>query len=225
MTGQGPVKNPAAGVRIIRGGSRCAPVALRPRCEAAARARGRRPGERGQQLDRAHAQLGRHDRSSATTTIASGSTRSSRQWPAAGGTRSATIASQVAIAGEPGSSSSPSWRAASGSRSPTRAGRRRRARPGRPSPCQPSRRSRDVSPAAISTDQVVPTERRPGRGRRGWSWSRTPAAAPRSGGRGARGAPGPAREHVVEQEQRRPTVEGGQQVELGELEGGIAVRC
>ena len=63
--------------------------------------------------------------SSAATTTASGSRRTRRHAPTAGGTRSATMASHVAIARARRSSSSrPSRRAASGSRSPIRSGAR-----------------------------------------------------------------------------------------------------
>ena len=122
----------------------------------------------------------------------------------------------------------PSARAASGIRSPSRRIGRRAARsrdrPG--SPCTGARRSgRDeASQLAPSSGAHLPRRGRPraapGPGRRAWSWSRTPAAAPRCAARGATAARGSSSLNTSSSSSSgRLAVELGQEVELGELEG------
>ena len=176
---------------------------------------------------------------SASAITAKPSIRITRQAPAAAGTRSATSCSNVAIARDRRSSSSrPRPRAASGSRSPSRTiGRRRpltaRRRGRRPE--RPARRPRRVPGRCRASRSTGGRRRR----RRPGRPPRPSPPATRAGSRSSRvvvvtkawGSVGDPpdevrspvgielREDVVEQEQRRAAVLGGQQVELGELEG------
>ena len=150
-----------------------------------------------------------------------------RQAPAAAGTRSATIASKVAIARDRrSSSSSPSARAASGMRSPSRTiGRRRRVVIG--GPIRGSRRRAGRGRAPRRSGGPPPAPPRP------WRWRtqlRVEVVERRRRHERLRQVGDPPDEmraavrvelgeDVVEQQERRPPVERGQEVELGQLEG------
>ena len=144
--------------------------------------------------------------------------------PAAAGTRSATSASNVAIARASRSSSSrPRARAASGMRSPSRTIGRRRGL------------TASAPPAAGSTavaDEPAPPASPPGPprcvaiARSAGSRSSSVVVVTNAWGssairrtRCARRSGSSSREDVVEQQERRAAVLLGQQVELGELEG------